>query len=80
MQEVLRRTVLLRILLTIGARPFKDIEKIVLVQKPNGIRLGYLKRQKRGGFTLFCATRRNGSFSSTRMNEEAEIDIIVNED
>ena len=59
---------------------FKDIEKIVLVQKPNGIRLGYLKRQKRGGFTLFCATRRNGSFLSTRMNEEAEIDIIVNED
>ena len=59
---------------------FKDIEKIVLVQKSNGIRLGYLKKAEEGGFTLFCATRRNGSFLSTRMNEEAEIDIIVNED
>lgn len=32
---------------------FKDIEKIVLVQKPNGIRLGYLKKAEEGWFYAF---------------------------
>ena len=32
---------------------FKDIEKIVLVQKSNGIRLGYLKKGRRGWFYAF---------------------------
>ena len=52
MQEVLRRTVLLRILLTTGTA-FKDIEKIVLVQKSNGIRLGYFKKAEEGWFYAF---------------------------
>ncbi|HCQ8738073.1 TPA: hypothetical protein ACN1NE_000309 [Enterococcus faecalis] len=60
---------------------FKDIEKIVLVQKPNGIRLGYLKKGRRGVVLRFSAPLEEMVlFLSTRMNEEAEIDIIVNED
>lgn len=65
-----------------GGTAFKDIEKIVLVQKSNGIRLGYLKKGRRGGVVLrFSAPLEEMVlFLSTRMNEEAEIDIIVNED
>ena len=59
---------------------FKDIEKIVLVQKSNGIRLGYLKRQKRVVLRFSAPLEEMVLFLSTRMNEEAEIDIIVNED
>ena len=60
---------------------FKDIEKIVLVQKSNGIRLGYLKKGRRGVVLRFSAPLEEMVlFLSTRMNEEAEIDIIVNED
>ncbi len=62
-KRFLRRTVLLRILLTIGARPLKISKKIVLVQKVERYSFRVFKKGRRGVvLRFFCATRRNGSF------------------
>ena len=59
---------------------FKDIEKIVPCSKAERYSFRVFKKAEEGGFTLSAPLEEMVLFLSTRMNEEAEIDIIVNED
>lgn len=60
---------------------YTDIEKIVLFQKTNEIRLNYFKNGRRGPMLKFAVPLEElVIFLSTRMNEEAELSIVIDED
>ncbi|MGX7411956.1 hypothetical protein [Enterococcus caccae] len=60
---------------------YQDIEKMALLLKENEIRLNYFKNGRRGPMMKFSIPLEDLlSFLSDRLNEDAEINILVEED
>jgi len=60
---------------------YRDVEKMALLLKENEIRLNYFKNGRRGPMMKFSIPLEDLlAFLSDRLNEEAEISILVEED
>ena len=61
--------------------PYPEIEKIVLLQKGDEIRMNYFRNGRRGPLLIFKAPLEEIIlFLSDKMNDDAEVDILFDEE